>query len=100
MTRSKPGKQGPGKQGPGKQGPDKIAAGLACPTCGEPAAPPAAPGGKSPRPFCSRRCADIDLGRWFQERYAIPAVDAADDSIVESLVGPEGRANGGDTDQG
>jgi len=59
---------------------------LACPTCGAPAAAPAAPGGKSPRPFCSRRCADIDLGRWFQGRYAIPAVDAADDSIIEALA--------------
>ena len=62
-------------------------AGLACPTCGEPAAPAAEKGGCSPRPFCSRRCADIDLGRWFQERYAIPAVEGADDSIVESLAG-------------
>ena len=62
-------------------------AGLACPTCGEPAAPPAEKGRRSPRPFCSRRCADIDLGRWFQERYAIPAVEGADDSIVESLAG-------------
>ena len=48
---------------------------------------PAEKGGRSPRPFCSRRCADIDLGRWFQERYAIPAVEGADDSIVESLAG-------------
>ena len=62
-------------------------AGLACPTCGEPAALPAEKGGRSPRPFCSRHCADIDLGRWFQERYAIPAVEGADDSIVESLAG-------------
>ena len=62
-------------------------AGLACPTCGEPAAPPAEKGGRSPRPFCSRRCADIDLGRWFQGRYAIPTVEGADDSIVESLAG-------------
>ena len=59
---------------------------LACPTCG---APSAAPGGKSLRPFCSRRCADIDLGRWFQGRYAIPAVDAADDSIIETLAAPD-----------
>ncbi|MEC8120494.1 MAG: DNA gyrase inhibitor YacG [Pseudomonadota bacterium] len=60
---------------------------LACPTCGAPAAPPAGPGGRSPRPFCSRRCANIDLGRWFQGRYAIPAVEGADDSIVEPLAG-------------
>ena len=36
------------------------------------------------RPFCSRRCADVDLGRWLQGVYAIPAVDAADDSIIDS----------------
>lgn len=27
------------------------------------------------RPFCSKRCADVDLGRWVTGRYAIPAVD-------------------------
>ena len=59
---------------------------LTYPTCGAPAAPPAGPGEKSPRPFCSRRCADIDLGRWFQGRYAIPAVESADDTTVESLA--------------
>ncbi len=59
--------------------------GLKCPTCGEPAAAPAKKGGSSPRPFCSRRCADVDLGRWFQGAYAIPAVDAADDSIIKVL---------------
>jgi endogenous inhibitor of DNA gyrase (YacG/DUF329 family) len=33
------------------------------------------------RPFCSKRCADIDLGRWLSDRYAIPAVEneSADD---------------------
>ena len=62
-------------------------AGLACPTCGEPLASPTEKGGRSHRPFCSRRCADIDLGRWFQEHYAIPAFEGADDSIVESLDG-------------
>jgi uncharacterized protein len=28
------------------------------------------------RPFCSKRCADIDLGRWLRGSYAIPAVEA------------------------
>jgi len=36
------------------------------------------------RPFCSRRCADVDLGRWFNEYYSIPQdlteVDPADDA--------------------
>ena len=50
-----------------------------CPTCG-------APADAKMRPFCSSRCADIDLGNWFQEKYAIPAVDAADDTIIEALI--------------
>ena len=37
-------------------------------------------------PFCSKRCADIDLGRWLQGSYAIPAVDAADDSIIDAAL--------------
>ena len=59
---------------------------LECPTCGEPAAPPACDGSKSPRPFCSTRCAEVDLGKWFRGQYSIPAVDAADDTIVEALI--------------
>jgi len=42
-----------------------------CPICGKPAAAPF-------RPFCSRRCADIDLGRWLGEAYRIPAEDDED----------------------
>jgi len=34
-----------------------------------------APGIERYRPFCSRRCADRDLGLWFTEAYAVPAVD-------------------------
>ncbi len=30
-------------------------------------------------PFCSRRCADVDLGRWLTGRYAVPADDTEDD---------------------
>jgi len=36
-----------------------------CPICRKPADPRF-------RPFCSQRCADIDLGRWFTEGYAVP----------------------------
>lgn len=36
-----------------------------CPICRKPAAP-------ATKPFCSARCADIDLGRWLGERYVIP----------------------------
>ena len=24
------------------------------------------------KPFCSKRCADVDLSRWLSDRYAIP----------------------------
>ena len=27
------------------------------------------------KPFCSKRCADIDLGRWLKGGYAIPGND-------------------------
>jgi endogenous inhibitor of DNA gyrase (YacG/DUF329 family) len=32
------------------------------------------------RPFCSKHCADVDLGRWFNGSYAVPA-DTAEDMI-------------------
>lgn len=36
-----------------------------CPICRQPSVPDF-------RPFCSQRCADVELGRWLNERYAIP----------------------------
>ncbi len=30
------------------------------------------------RPFCSRRCADLDLGRWLKGSYAIPTIEQDD----------------------
>jgi len=38
----------------------------ACPICAKPAA-------EEFRPFCSRRCADVDLNRWLSGVYAVPA---------------------------
>ena len=37
-------------------------------------------------PFCSRRCAQLDLGKWLTGDYAIPAHEAMDDSDVETLL--------------
>lgn len=34
------------------------------------------------RPFCSRRCADVDLGRWISGSYVLPA-EAIDDENPE-----------------
>ncbi len=36
------------------------------------------------RPFCSRRCADIDLNRWFTGRYAVPVVEL-DEGDLEAI---------------
>ncbi len=60
---------------------------LKCPTCGNVAAAPSNANRKSPRPFCSSRCAKVDLGRWFQEQYAIPAVDSEYDTIADDMIG-------------
>ncbi|MDD4557064.1 MAG: DNA gyrase inhibitor YacG [Alphaproteobacteria bacterium] len=35
------------------------------------------------KPFCSKRCADIDLGNWFGEKYTIPVVELDDVQIDE-----------------
>ena len=41
---------------------------MSCPICAKDSDP-------KYRPFCSRRCADVDLGRWLTGGYAIPAQD-------------------------
>ncbi len=38
---------------------------MACPVCGKASVP-------AYRPFCSRRCADVDLARWLRGDYVIP----------------------------
>lgn len=43
------------------------------------------------RPFCSRRCADIDLGRWLTGSYAVPAVEDADDNEDLDAMLPDGE---------
>jgi len=42
------------------------------------------------RPFCSKRCADVDLARWFSGSYAVPSqdpddIEAAMDAMEEAL---------------
>ncbi len=48
------------------------------------------------RPFCSRRCADVDLSRWLRGGYAIPDAESEDgdeeqpgDSSVSGDDGPK-----------
>ena len=42
---------------------------MSCPICAKPTVP-------AYRPFCSRRCADVDLARWLRGDYAIPGEPA------------------------
>ncbi|MBR1605005.1 MAG: DNA gyrase inhibitor YacG [Alphaproteobacteria bacterium] len=44
------------------------------------------------KPFCSKRCADVDLGRWLDGSYAVPAqeLDERDyEELEKSLQKPE-----------
>jgi uncharacterized protein len=43
-----------------------------CPICGKPLA-------EKFRPFCSKRCADVDLHRWLSGVYAVPVVEEEDE---------------------
>ena len=44
---------------------------MACPICSKDAT-------DRYRPFCSKRCADVDLGRWMTGAYAVPSRDPDD----------------------
>ena len=52
----------------------------ACPICGKPTTPRC-------RPFCSPRCADVDLGRWFGETYRVPAEPVEESTSEDDLSG-------------
>ena len=51
---------------------EKKDIGKPCPVCGKPSIPAMAP-------FCSKRCADVDLHRWLGGHYAIPTEDGHSD---------------------
>ena len=54
---------------------------MTCPVCGR------AVDAKY-KPFCSRRCADVDLARWLNGSYAVPVADDAADTSSDDI--PEG----------
>lgn len=49
-----------------------------CPVCGKPST-------QAHHPFCSGRCADIDLNRWLSGAYVIPAGPAGADDDDDAL---------------
>lgn len=59
---------------------------MACPICQKSTA-------TDYRPFCSRRCADVDLARWLTGSYAVPSdapedVEAAAEAMAEERRKP------------
>jgi len=58
-----------------------------CPVCGKPADPKYCP-------FCAKRCADIDLGRWLKESYRVPASDSPDEDMGEEDMADRDRTDG------
>lgn len=55
----------------------------ACPICHRPTV-------EAYRPFCSKRCADLDLAHWLSGGYAIPSVesDAEEPSEADEKMFP------------
>jgi uncharacterized protein len=53
-----------------------------CPMCKKPSA-------QAFHPFCCKRCADVDLGKWLGGSYAVPAVEPADDFGAEAAENGE-----------
>jgi len=46
-----------------------------CPMCSDPTV-------HAFRPFCSRRCAELDLARWLKGNYAIPGAPASPEDLT------------------
>jgi endogenous inhibitor of DNA gyrase (YacG/DUF329 family) len=53
-------------------GPEEGGTGRRCPICGKPAQ-------AATRPFCSKRCRDVDLNRWLSGAYVVPGAESEDD---------------------
>ena len=59
---------------------------VSCPRC----AKPVAWGPESPfRPFCSKRCRDVDLNRWLSGVYAVPGKEEEDEDGLSDERAPE-----------
>ncbi|MFY0682347.1 MAG: DNA gyrase inhibitor YacG [Thalassovita sp.] len=52
---------------------------MSCPICSEPTE-------KEYRPFCSKRCADVDLGKWLNGNYAVASNSPDDLDEVEQAL--------------
>lgn len=53
---------------------DMPVPGLSCPVCGKSAV-------RRYKPFCSKRCADVDLNRWLTGVYAVETDETPEDGL-------------------
>ena len=64
---------------------------MSCPICGKATDP-------KYRPFCSKRCADVDLSKWFSGSYAVPSdnpediEEAVDQALRARATGEDGES--------
>lgn len=58
---------------------------MSCPICQKPTDP-------AYRPFCSRRCADVDLGKWLTGAYSVPSTDPDDAEAAADALEREDEA--------
>ncbi len=49
---------------------------MTCPICNKPTV-------EAYKPFCSKRCTDVDLARWFNEAYSAPVIEIDDEPDEE-----------------
>ena len=46
------------------------------------------------KPFCSKRCADVDLSKWLSGSYAIPSANAEEeDELYQQLSATENKSH-------
>ncbi|MBI3436940.1 MAG: DNA gyrase inhibitor YacG [Proteobacteria bacterium] len=64
-----------------------------CPICGKMA-------GERLRPFCSARCADVDLNRWLSGGYALPASEHDDDADIDRASSQDAGENAAPGERG
>ena len=60
------------------------AASRSCPICSRPTE-------AAFKPFCSKRCADVDLNRWLTDRYAVPVEEGSDRPSSDEGESDSGR---------
>lgn len=51
------------------------------------------------KPFCCKRCADVDLGNWFNESYTIPVEELDEEDIQELTQAMEQKFSEENKDQ-